>query len=118
MPVARAVSRTWRADPREERCRSGTMRRARDLLAEPPGQPLDLGRVVADGAHEARELALDLGHVGGDLGHAAREDVEVVVAVELELGEDVGEAAPRLRGAAGGAPAPRPRARRTAWAAR
>ena len=46
---------------------------------------MELGGVVADAPDEARELGLDLRDVGRHL----VDDIEVVVAVELELGEDV-----------------------------
>ena len=76
-------------------------------LSKPPGEALHLGGVVTDGANEAGELGLYLGHVGGHLRHAAGENVEIVVAVELELLEIVDEGARvRLRGRR-----PRPAAR-------
>ena len=50
---------------------------------------MQLGGIFADAPDDARELGLDLRDVGRDLVDAAGEDIEVVVAVELELGEDV-----------------------------
>jgi len=71
---------------------------ARHLVAEASCEPVHVGRVLADAPDEPSELGLDLGDVGRDLVDAPREDVEVIVAVELELGEDVRLP---LRGSAG-----------------
>ena len=49
-----------------------------------------MGRVLPDAPDEPCQLGLDLRHVGRDLVHAPGEDVEVVVAIELELGEELG----------------------------
>ena len=64
-----------------------------DLLAERRGQALDLSAVLADAAQERHVLDLDLAHVGRHLGHAPGQDVDVVIAVELQLGEKLGQIA-------------------------
>jgi hypothetical protein len=76
------------------------------------GEPVYETDVLPDGAAERGQLGVDLGDIGRDLGHAAGEEREVVIAVELELGEELSDrAGPRvlvLEGAAG-APGRQPR---------
>ena len=68
------------------------------------GEPMHEAQILPHGAAQAGDLRLHLGDVGGDLGHAPGEQREVVVAVELQLGEQLGDRARRH------APAPgRPR---------
>ena len=87
LPAARAASRAGRVKRAKSRP-IGTMRARVTSERRLLRQALDVGRVLADAADEPRQLGLDLRDVGRDLVHAPGEDVEVVVAVELELGEE------------------------------
>src|SRR4030095_7643752 len=65
--------------------------RARDLAAQLAAEALDAAGVLAHDADQAAELALDLGEVARDLADPAGQEVEIVVAIELELLEDLTE---------------------------
>src|SRR5882724_122728 len=65
--------------------------RAGDLAAQLAAEPLDAAGVLTDDPHQAGQLVLDLREVARDLAHAAGEKVEVVVAVELELVEEISQ---------------------------
>src|SRR5437870_3113851 len=58
-----------------------------DLATEVAGEALDPAGVVADTAHDGGELALDLRDVARDLADTPGQDVEIVVAIELERPE-------------------------------
>src|SRR5882762_8973315 len=65
--------------------------RAPDLAAQRAGDPVHVRDVVAERAAHRRQLGLQLRDVGRDLGHRPREDPGVVVAVEFELREELGD---------------------------
>ena len=89
-PAARAASRAGRAKRAKSRP-IGTMR-AR-VTSERRAAVRRWTWAVSSPTlrNEPRQLGLDLRDVGRDLVHAPGEDVEVVVAVELELGEELGQ---------------------------
>ena len=64
--------------------------RPRDLAPQPGGEALDVPGVLVDAPDGGGELGLDLAEVGGQLTDGPRQDVEVVVAVELERREQLG----------------------------
>jgi hypothetical protein len=51
-------------------------------------EPLHTAGILAHDPHQPRQLVLDLGEVARDLADPSSEQVEVVVAVELELVEE------------------------------
>jgi hypothetical protein len=79
------------AHERREEAADGHHTRAGDLAAQLAAESLDAARVLAHDAHESAQLELDLREVARDLAHPAGQQVEAVVAVELELGEHVSQ---------------------------
>src|SRR5262249_38536480 len=62
---------------------------AGDLATQAAREPLDLRRVVRQAMAEARNLGLNHGEVLRDLRQAPAEDVGMIEAVEIELGEEL-----------------------------
>ena len=70
---------------------------AAETRAHLTGEPVYETEVLAHRAAQAGDLRLDLGDVGGDLRYAAGQQREIVVAIELQLGEQLGDRARRYR---------------------
>jgi hypothetical protein len=62
--------------------------RAGDLTPQLTAEPLHTAGILAYDSHQPGQLVLDLREVARDLAHPSSEQVEVVVAVELELVEE------------------------------
>ena len=90
MPAAREPSRTI-AHERREQTADGHHAGARDLAAQLAAEPLHSAGVLADDPHQPGQLVLDLRQVARDLADAARQEIEIVVAVELELVEELAQ---------------------------
>jgi hypothetical protein len=76
---------------RREQPADGHHAGASDLAAQLAAEPLDAAGVLANDPDQPGQLVLDLREVARDLAHAAREQVEIVVAVELELVEELAQ---------------------------
>src|SRR5262249_12980852 len=76
---------------------------ASDLVAQRAAQPLHAASVLADDPDQPGHLVLDLREVVRYLAHPAGKEVEVVVAVELELVEGAPESGHARRGRAAAA---------------
>ena len=79
------------AHERREESADGHHAGAGDLAAQLAAEPLDSAGILADDPHQPGQLVLDLREVARDLAHPTREEVEVVVAVELELVEELSD---------------------------
>src|SRR6185369_8012895 len=76
--------------------------RSTETGAHLSGEPVHETEILAHGAAQAGDLRLDLGDVRGDLRHAASQQGEVVITIELQLGEQLGDRARRRRSRADG----------------
>ncbi len=86
---------------RREQTADGHHAGARDLAAQLAAEPLHAAGVLADDSHQPGQLVLDLREVARDLADASGQQIEIVVAVELELVEELSQRRdPRLERAA------------------
>src|SRR5437660_71366 len=80
---------THHSDERREESADGDHARARDLTAQLAAEALDAAGVLPHDPHQTGQLVLGLREVTRDLADTAGEEVEVIVAVELEVVEEL-----------------------------